>query len=165
MSTWLSKRLNSCFCAHLLYEIVHMSRVVRLFPQDVRTCGDLLYQLLLLLPFGYLNALLDNIVPISVLHHLIEGPIQVFLLKATVQKLVNDLFFVFLTCVFQAFLHNIACEFVVTKLNGFSFDCSHNLILILLVLAVLQDMLNDIVTELILSQIVKVAQDLINDRS
>jgi energy-coupling factor transporter transmembrane protein EcfT len=61
---------------HLLNEVVHMSGVVRLFSEDICTCCDLLKERVPLLSLACLNALLDDIVAIPVLHHLVEWAIH-----------------------------------------------------------------------------------------
>lgn len=65
-----------CAFLQLLDEVIYMSRVVRLFPQDVGAGANPLQQGLPLLPPAHLNALLNHVVPILVLHHLKQGPSQ-----------------------------------------------------------------------------------------
>jgi hypothetical protein len=67
-----SCQLSGCgytFWAKLLNEVVDVSRIVSLLPQYISTSSDLLDQYVSLLPLADLDALLNNIVAISILHH------------------------------------------------------------------------------------------------
>ena len=103
-----------CALLQLLDEVIYMSRVVRLFPQDVCARSNPLQQSLPLLPPAHLYALLNHVVPILVLHHLKQRPIQIVpaVLKLQ-QNLLNYRPPILVTPILQTLLNHVARKFMV----------------------------------------------------
>jgi hypothetical protein len=78
-TSFSSKSQSSDSCAsltHFLNEVIDVSGVIGLFPQDIGTGSDLLEKEVSLFALACLDALLNHIVPISVLHHLVQRPVH-----------------------------------------------------------------------------------------
>jgi len=67
---------RSPLLTHLLNEVVDVSGVVGLLLEDVCAGSDPSEQGVSLLALAHLDAFLDHVVPVPVLHHLVEGPIH-----------------------------------------------------------------------------------------
>ena len=148
---------------HLLNEVVHVSGVIGLLPQDIGTGSDPLEEELSLLPLARLNALLDHVVAVSVLHHLVQRSIHCRLLRVQIVLLLVDtalhyfvyyLLSVFVATIFETFFDDIAGKFVVAESDDVAFDALYDAVLVLLILSVLQNVLNHIVPELVISQVI-----------
>lgn len=156
--------------AHFLDEIVDVSRVICLLPQDIGTGSDLLEKKVPLLAFTGLNAFLNHIVPVSVFHHLVQRPIHrgglriqiVFLLVyAALHYFVDYLLPVFVATIFETFFDDIAGELVVAESDYVAFDALDNAVLVFLVLSMLQNVLDHIVTKLVIRQVIDFSEYLV----
>ena len=149
--------------AHLLNEVIHMSRVIGLFPQDIGTSSDPFEEKLSLLALAGLNTLLNHVVPVSILHHLVQRSVHCCLLRvqivlllvyAALHYFVDYLLSVFVAAILETFFDDIAGEFVVAESDDIAFDALHDAILVLLILSVLQNVLNHIVPKLVIRQVI-----------
>lgn len=157
MSSW--KRISSTLSTHFLNEVINMSWIICLLSQNISTSCNLFDKSLFLFPLTHFNAFLDYIVTISILHHLVKSTVQIlacFILIITIQKFINDIFFVFLTAILKTFFYYIASELMVAKINYFPFNTLDNLIFVFLIFTMLQDMLDNIVSKLILYEIIQI---------
>jgi len=59
--------------------------------------------------------------------------------------------------VLQALLDDITSEFVIAQLDNFALDAFHNSVFILFIFTLLEDVLNDIVSKLVLGEILNVS--------
>jgi len=149
-----------------------MSRIVLLLSEHISTCGDLFDQDLSLLPLANLDALLNDVVTISILHHGIQSTIQLRASKVCdllgelivrLEELVNDLLLVLLAAMLKALLDDIACEFVVAQLDHAALDAFDDPIFVLLAPTLLQDVLYHIIAKLVLSKSLDVQDDCLNN--
>lgn len=76
------------------------------------------------------------------------------LVYAALHYLVDYLLPVFVATIFETFFDDIACELVVAESDDVAFDALHNTILVFLVLPVLQNVLDHVVTELVIRQVI-----------
>jgi hypothetical protein len=150
-----------------------MSRIVLLLSEHISTSCDLFDQDLSLLPLANLDALLNDIVSISILHHGIQSTIQLGASKVCdllgklivrLEELVNDLLLVFLAAMLKALLDDIASELVVAQLYHAALDAFNDPIFVLLAPALLQDVLDHIVAKLVLSKGLDVQDDCLDYR-
>ena len=113
--------------------------------------------------FADFDALLDDVVAISVLHHLVEGAVHVLhaVFVVVQQDLIDNFFAVLLAAVLQALLHHVAGELVVAQVYHVALYAPHYLVLVFLVFPVLQHVLNHVVPELVISQVRNLCQDLV----
>ncbi len=97
-----------------------------MLPKDIGTSRNLLQERVPLFPLASLNAFLDNIVPIPVFHHLVEGPVHglgcsllsrviVLVFIVVFHDFINDLLFVFVTAVLHALFYHVTSEFMVAE--------------------------------------------------
>ena len=144
-----------------LNKVVDMSRIVLLLSENISAGGDLFDQDLSLLPLANLDALLNDVVAISILHHGIQSAIQLRPSKVCdllgelivgLEELVNDLLLVLLAAMLKALLDDIASEFVVAKLDHAALDTLNDPIFVFLAPALLQDVLDHIIAKLVLSK-------------
>ena len=144
-----------------LNKVVDMSRIILLLSEHISTSGDLFDQDLSLLPLADLDALLNDVVAISILHHGIESTIQLRAPKVCdlfselivrLEELINDLLLVLLAAMLKALLDDIASEFVVAQLDHAALDAFNDTIFVFLAPALLKDVLDHIVAELVLGQ-------------
>ena len=150
-----------------------MSRIVLLLSEHISASSDLFDQDLSLLALANLDALLNYVVAISILHHGIQSAIQLRASKVCdllgelivgLEELVNDLLLVLLAAMLKALLDDIASEFVVAKLDRSALNAFNNAIFVFLAPALLQDVLDHIVTKLVLSKGLDVQDDCLNNR-
>lgn len=143
-----------------------------MFLEYIGTGSDLLHEDLPLLAGAHLDALLNDIVPVAVSHHVVEGAVQLlparvlltYFVVVRAQDLVNDLPPIAVAPVRQALLNHVARVLVVAQIHHFAFDASYDAVLVLGVPSLLQDMLNNIVSELVIRQVVEVLEDRLQDR-
>lgn len=151
-----------------------MSRVVCLLSQDISTSSDLLDKHFSLLTLAHFYALLNDIVTVSVLHHCVEGAVQLWPSRIQVvdlfsqlvirfKELVDDLLLVLFAAMLKALFNDVACEFVIAELNYTALDALDYSILVLLVAPILKNVLNHIISELILCEAIDLSQDVIDD--
>ena len=67
---------RSSLLTHLLNEVVDVSGVVGLLLEDVGAGPDPSEQGVSLFALAHFDALLDHVVPVSVLHHLVQRPVH-----------------------------------------------------------------------------------------
>ena len=156
-----------------LNKVVDMSRIVLLLSEHISASGDLFDQDLSLLPLANLDALLDDVVAISILHHGIQSTIQLRAPKVCdllgelivgLEELVNDLLLVLLASMLKALFDDIACELVVAQLDYAALDAFDDPIFVFLAPALLQDVLDHIVAKLVLGKGLDVQDDCLNNR-
>lgn len=157
----------------LLNKVVDMSRIVLLLSEHISAGGDLFDQYLSLLPLANLDALLNYVVAISILHHGIESAIQLRASKVCdllgelivgLEELVDDLLLVLLAPMLKALLYYIASEFVVAQLDHAALDTFNDPIFVFLAPALLQDVLDHIVAKLVLSKSLDIQDDRLDNR-
>jgi hypothetical protein len=150
-----------------------MSRIVLLLSEHICASGDLFDQDLSLLPLANLDALLNDVVTISILHHGIQSTIQLRTSKVCdllgelivgLEELVNDLLLVLLAAMLKALFDDIASELVVAQLDHAALDTFNYPIFVILAPALLQDVLDHIVAKLVLSKSLDVQDDCLNNR-
>jgi hypothetical protein len=76
------------------------------------------------------------------------------LVYAALHYLVDYLLPVFVATIFETFFDDIASELMVAESDDVAFDALHDAVLIFLVLAVLQNVLDHVVTELVIRQVI-----------
>jgi hypothetical protein len=139
----------------LLNKVINMSGIVCLLPEHICTSSDLLEQVFSLLTFAEFNTLLNDIVAISILHHLVKRSIHdltTFLLFGCLHEFINDVFPILLATILQTLLNHVASKLMIAQFNDLTLYTLYDFVLVLLVLTMLQNVLDHIISELVFSQ-------------
>lgn len=110
---------------HFLNEIIHMSWIVSLLSKNISTSSNLFEKRISLFAFTSFNTFLNNIVSITILHHLVERTIHslrssllsgiiVLVFIVIFHYFINDFLLIFITSILHTLFDYITCKFMIT---------------------------------------------------